>query len=678
LLWRSLAFSAWWAALAFASSHLQAANQPPELAPIADQTVNEQETLTFTPVATDPDLPLQHLTFRLGAGAFTGATIDTNTGFFSWTPTEGHGPGTTPFSIIVTDDGSPSLSATQRFTVFVLEVNRAPTLLPVVEQTANEGELLVVSVLAEDPDLPLQNLSFSLGANAPAGASITAGGLFTWTPDETQGPGTNLITVIVADDGVPSLTATQRFNVVVKEVNRAPSIPEISGQAVNEGEPLSFAVPAVDPDVPAQTLTFSLGANAPGGASINPVTGVFTWTPTEAQGPATHFVSVVVTDNGTPNLSGFQSFVVVVHEVNQPPAIASIPDQSIGEGELLVFIVAATDPDLPAQSLTFRLGADAPTGASISPDGLFIWSPDEAQGPGTNAITVIVADNGSPSLSATQRFTAVVAERNRPPELPPIAEQSVNEGELLSFIIAATDPDLPAQRLTFTLGAGAADGANIDPATGLFTWRPTEAQGPATNSFSVLVADNGVPSLNAARSFTIVVREVNQRPVLAPVADQTVRKGDLLVFTVAATDPDVPAQRLSFSLGNGAPSGAGISPEGLFTWTPGTTQAAALYQIAIIVADDGSPVLSATNVVRVTVTDGTLTAPVLQSPSYSATTFSTRINTLAGRTYFLERTISLSPLAWGVVGQVQGNGATLILTDVTATNRQCFYRARVE
>jgi hypothetical protein len=254
----------------------------------------------------------------------------------------------------------------------------------------------------------------------------------------------------------------------------------------------------------------------------------------------------------------------------------------------------------------------------------------------------------------------------------------VNEGELLSFTIAASDPDLPAQRLTFTLGAGAASGANVDPATGLFTWTPAEAQGPATNSFSVLVADDGVPSLNATRSFTVVVREINRPPAIAPLPDQTVSKGELLVFAVVATDPDVPAQGLAFSLGNGAPSGAAISPAGLFTWTPDAAQAAAVYQIAIIAADDGSPPLSATKVVRITVTDGALTAPRLESPSFSLATFSARVATLAGRTYFLERTVSLSPLDWRVVGQAQGNGATLTLTDVTATNRQCFYRARVE
>jgi hypothetical protein len=48
----------------------------------------------------------------------------------------------------------------------------------------------------------------------------------------------------------------------------------------------------------------------------------------------------------------------------------------------------------------------------------------------------------------------------------------------LTFTNTATDADLPAQNLTFSLDAGAPDGAEIDPETGVFTWTPTPAQSP--------------------------------------------------------------------------------------------------------------------------------------------------------------------------------------------------------
>ena len=51
---------------------LSTSNQPPVLASIGDQFVDENNTLTFTASATDPDVPANNLTFSLDAGAPAG------------------------------------------------------------------------------------------------------------------------------------------------------------------------------------------------------------------------------------------------------------------------------------------------------------------------------------------------------------------------------------------------------------------------------------------------------------------------------------------------------------------------------------------------------------------------------------------------------------------------------
>ena len=244
----------------------------PEIQLIADTTIDEQTLLAFTVVATDPDIPAQQLTFSLGSGNQSGATLNGLTGEFRWTPTEAQGPGTNLFSVIVTDNGIPSVSATQHFSVIVFDINRPPDINPISNQAVNEGALLVVSALATDPDLPFQSISFALGPNTPAGVNISAGGLITWATDESHGPSTNLFEVIATDNGSPSLSATQTFFVVVNEVNIGPTMADIPAQSVNEGELLSFTITATDPDLPAQPLTFSLGAGSPEGASIHPTT----------------------------------------------------------------------------------------------------------------------------------------------------------------------------------------------------------------------------------------------------------------------------------------------------------------------------------------------------------------------------------------------------------------------
>jgi hypothetical protein len=93
-------------------------NTPPVLAPIANQTVNVGQTVAFTASATDTDQPPQTLTFALLAGA-TNATLNTNSGAFSFRPLVTQANSTNGFMLQVSDNGTPSLSATQSFTVTV-------------------------------------------------------------------------------------------------------------------------------------------------------------------------------------------------------------------------------------------------------------------------------------------------------------------------------------------------------------------------------------------------------------------------------------------------------------------------------------------------------------------------------------------------------------------------------
>lgn len=61
-------------------------NEPPAIGPVDDQFIEAGALLAFTVEASDPDIPVQDLTFDL-SGAPAGATIGPTTGDFSWTPT---------------------------------------------------------------------------------------------------------------------------------------------------------------------------------------------------------------------------------------------------------------------------------------------------------------------------------------------------------------------------------------------------------------------------------------------------------------------------------------------------------------------------------------------------------------------------------------------------------------
>ncbi len=182
--------------------------------------------------------------------------------------------------------------------------------------------------------------------------------------------------------------------------NHRPELDPVAAQSVDEHATLSFTATATDLD-PGSVLTFSLDG-APAGAVIDPVTGELTWAPDETQGPGTHTFDIVVTDDGSPvSLSDTTSVTVTVGEVNETPDLADLGDHSVAEGSLLVVAASATDPDLPANNLTYGL-IGAPSGVVIDPGtGEVSWTPDETQGPGVYTFQVTVVDDGAPALSTS-------------------------------------------------------------------------------------------------------------------------------------------------------------------------------------------------------------------------------------------------------------------------------------
>ncbi len=122
---------------------------------------------------------------------------------------------------------------------------------------------------------------------------------------------------------------------------------------------------------------------------------------------------------------------------NQPPALAPIPNQSILAGRTLLVTNSASDADIPQQTLTFSL-LTAPANATINTNsGLFSWRPAIAQSPSTQTVAVVVSDNGTPGLSATQSFMATVIR----PSAPVINAGSVTNSNFGFMINGDSGPD---------------------------------------------------------------------------------------------------------------------------------------------------------------------------------------------------------------------------------------------
>ena len=275
-------------------------------------------------------------------------------------------------------------------------------------------------------------------------------------------------------------------------VNQAPTIQTIANTSVNELTPLTVAVTANDPDA-GQTLTYSLGGNIPSGVGIDAMTGVVSWTPTEAQGPSTNTITVIATDNGTPAKSATNTFSVVVNEVNTAPVLIVPGPQSVYATTTLSVTNSASDDDLPANSLTFGL-ASAPSGVSINPTtGLLTWTPTSGQ-VGTNTIWVKVVDNNpwavnSQQLSTTNSFTVVVNGLTPPSFLDTPFSQVVQCGRGAAFCAQATGYPRPTYQWRF-------NGVSIPDATGTCYSMPSTS---ITNigTYDVVIANSAGTNISS-------------------------------------------------------------------------------------------------------------------------------------------------------------------------------------
>jgi glucose/arabinose dehydrogenase len=121
-----------------------------------------------------------------------------------------------------------------------------------------------------------------------------------------------------------------------------PVLAAIADQSVAEGSTLTLTASVTDPDQSSDTLQFSL-VNPPAGASIDPNTGVFTWTP--ADGNIVRSISVRVLDTNA-NLSSTTSFRVTVSTVAPAVSISGASTATEDTTYTLALSAAYTgDPD---------------------------------------------------------------------------------------------------------------------------------------------------------------------------------------------------------------------------------------------------------------------------------------------------------------------------------------------
>uniref|UniRef100_UPI00035EE7C8 beta strand repeat-containing protein n=1 Tax=Pseudomonas mandelii TaxID=75612 RepID=UPI00035EE7C8 len=274
---------------------------------------------------------------------------------------------------------------------------------------------------------------------------------------------------------------------------------------------------------------------------------------------------------------------------NGAGATASI---SVAENTTAITTVTATDVDLPVQTLSYSIvgGVDAAKFSIVSGTGVlsFISAPnfEAPTDTGTNNVYDVIVRASDGTLFDDQAIAVTVTGVN---DNSPVitsngggatASVSVAENTTAVTTVAATDADLPVQTLSYSI-VGGVDAAkfSIASGTGVLSFvsapnfeAPTDSG--TNNVYDVIVrASDG--TLFDDQAIAVTVTGVNDNsPIITSngggaTASVSVAENTTAVTTVVATDADLPAQTLSYSILNTAGtdfSKFSISSSGVLTF----------------------------------------------------------------------------------------------------------------
>ncbi len=529
-------------------------NRTPQLTGVVDTTIAENQSLVLQIIGSDPDDDILTLeAANLPNNAVFQPAGDSGT--FSWKP--GYEQAGEYSVIITVSDGVESVG--KSMTITVTEENRPPLFALVGDTTISEKQNFTIGVSASDDDGDEVVLT---GTTLPEGATFTdngdGSGTLSWTPN--YGDNGEHQVAITAEDGIS--TTLLEFTIAVGEVNRAPKFVDLENQSVGEGQQLSFAVTAQDPNGDNMTLKVKSGTS-PSGAEFtdnDDGTGLFTWTPGFGT-TGNHDVTFVVSD-GTESTE--KGITISVGDVNRPPELSAVGDTVISENDNLKIDVSASDKDGDGIKLTIE---NEPSGATFTDNGdgtgIFSWKPGYSDAGEYENIKFIATDDAAESESDVESMTITVNNKDRAPRLENIGDKSVEEDNSLSFQISASDPD--GDSVSYS-ASNLPSGASFNNASGAFSWKPGYDD---ANTYSVtFTATAG--ELKDQETITITVENVDRPPVFDSESDKTIDENKEISFTVRATDPD--GNAISYSASS-LPSGANFSSsQKRFTWTPSFTQ----------------------------------------------------------------------------------------------------------
>ena len=597
--------------------------------------------------ATDSDAGDNALVqYRISQGNVNSAfSIDSNTGVITVASSETldrEAVSSYILSVTATDGGDSPISNTTTVAIEILDVNDN---LPVFSSGSYSASLSesapigvsVLTVFASDQDSgPGGVVSYRLEGTSLFSINVTTGVVTTTAELDRETQTTHSFVVTATDGGSPQLSTSVPIAVSISDENdEIPQFSQLSySTSVLESFPIGqlvLVVSATDRDAGTNAqLSYFINGTAP--FTIDQSSGAISVSQTLDRETADFYqFDVVVEDGGQPPLLNTASVSITITDVNDIAPVFAQPayETEISENVPLlspVITVSAEDIDQGSNGRIVYSLVDTGLGPGDNSDFQVDPSTGEVLTVGSidreeravYLLEVVATDQGTPALSSRAMLTVSISDQNdnlpvfSSPEYRFSVSESFEVGGSIG-LVSATDADLGSNaEILFSILNQATLPFTINETTGeLSTLFPLDRETTPSYNFTVLATDGGQPALSSTAAVQITVTDVNDfppqfsQPLYAAEVPEDLSLASALLIVVAE-DLDASSDTVvTYQIISGA--------AGVFSLTSQTGQlllassldaeTTSFYSLTVQARDDGTPPLSSTAVVEITVTD---------------------------------------------------------------------------
>jgi PKD repeat protein len=373
----------------------------------------------------------------------------------------------------------------------------------------------------------------------------------------------------VRDEAMRSAWMSDSRSWAIEIGDRSPRITMPAEVQTDEGALLSLTIGVADPDGDPVTSLTAIGSAIDAGATFTPdathSSALLAWTPDFTRA-GTYEVYVTASNI----LTRTAMMIISVRNVNRVPVVTAPATARAAENSLLTIDVSATDPDLERVSLSASAVSENAWFEDHGDNrGMLGWYVDFEEA-GEYLVRFTGTDVLGGSGGAETRIT--IDNTDRAPIVSAPGQATVTEGERLTFVVTAADPDGEAiDRMSASPLPPGASFIVDPPGAGTFDWTPGFADAGVHR-----VEFRASNALEAVAAVDIRVGDLPRPPVVTAPAHVTGAEGAPLGFDVGASDPDgEPIDSLS---ADPLPPGAEFTPNasrtsGHFAWTPDFSRA---------------------------------------------------------------------------------------------------------